>query len=68
MLINAGGAEALPSHRELGGRLLALLSNPEAMAARGAAAMRAAGRREPLICTMDALEPYLLGLRVDARP
>ncbi len=68
MLINAGGAEILSSHRELGVRLVALLSNPEAMAARGAAAMRAAGRREPLICTMDALEPYLLSLRVDARP
>jgi len=68
MLINAGGAEILASHRELGTRLAELLGNPEAMAARGTAAMRAAGRREPLICTMDALEPYLLSLHVDARP
>ena len=68
MLINAGGAEVLPSHNELPSRLMMLLSSPEAMASRGAAAMRAAGRREPLICTMDALEPYLLSLRVDARP
>jgi 3-deoxy-D-manno-octulosonic-acid transferase len=68
MLINAGGAEVLPSHNELAPRLMMLLSSPEAMASRGAAAMRAAGRREPLICTMDSLEPYLLSLRVDARP
>jgi 3-deoxy-D-manno-octulosonic-acid transferase len=68
MLINAGGAEVLASQSDLAERLHALLSNPEAMASRGAAAMRAAGRREPLICTMDALEPYLLSLRVDARP
>ena len=68
MLINAGGAEIVSSAQDLGARLVALLDNPEAMATRGAAAMRAAGRREPLICTMDALEPYLLGLRVDARP
>jgi 3-deoxy-D-manno-octulosonic-acid transferase len=67
MLSDAGGAEVLPSPNELAGRLVALLDNPEAMAARGAAAMRAAGRREPLICTMDALEPYLVSLRADAR-
>lgn len=67
LLITAGGAEVLRSPNDLAPHLGALLADREKMAARGAAALKAAGKREPLVRSMALIEPYLRSLVADAR-